>query len=154
MNAKFAAVFNQSGIFAGILDTQGIVRDVNALAFEACGYTLDETLTCLFWETPWWRDSEHAKARIRLAVRQAAAGEAFAETLPYCLADGSERVVEFAMHPIVDEAGVVRFLHPTGIDVTERVAGRSCSSGPGSRRARDRGGASAGAPADAHRRSP
>ena len=121
-NAKFAAVFNQSGIFAGILDTQGIVRDVNALALEACGYTLDETIDLPFWETPWWRDSEHAKARIRIAVRQASAGEAFAETLPYFLADGSERVVEFAVHPIMDEAGVVRFLHPTGIDVTDRVA--------------------------------
>ena len=26
------------------------------------------------------------------------------------------------MHPIVDEAGVIRFLHPTGIDITDRVA--------------------------------
>ena len=34
-NAKFESVFNQSGIFAGILDTEGTVRDVNALALEA-----------------------------------------------------------------------------------------------------------------------
>jgi PAS domain S-box-containing protein len=121
-NAKFASVFNQSGIFAGILDTEGTVRDVNAMALEACGYALDEALDLPFWETPWWRDSEQAKASIRLAVRQASAGEAFAETLPYFLADGSERLVEFAMHPIVDDAGVVRFLHPTGIDVTDRAA--------------------------------
>ena len=52
---------------------------------------------------------------------QAAAGEVFRETLPYWVADGSERIVDFVMHPIVDEAGVVRFLHPTGIDITERV---------------------------------
>ena len=38
-NAKFESVFNQSGIFAGILDTDGNVRDVNVLAVEACGYT-------------------------------------------------------------------------------------------------------------------
>ena len=122
VNAKFAAVFNQSGIFAGILGADGTVRDVNALALEACGYTLDEVIGLPFWETPWWRDSEHSKARIHQAVRMASAGEAFAETLPYFLADGSERVVEFAMHPVVDDAGVVRFLHPTGIDITDRVA--------------------------------
>ena len=121
-NAKFASVFNQSGIFAGILDIEGTVRDVNALALAGCGYTLNEALDLPFWDTPWWRGSEHAKARIRLAVRQASAGEVFAETLPYFLADGSERVVDFAMHPIVDDAGVVRFLHPTGIDITDRVA--------------------------------
>ena len=76
-NAKFASVFNQSGIFAGILDTEGTVRDVNALALEACGYTLDEVIGLPFWETPWWRDSEHAKARIRLAVRTGVGGRGF-----------------------------------------------------------------------------
>jgi PAS domain S-box-containing protein len=36
------------------------------------------------------------------------------------MADGSERIVDFAMHPIRDESGAVTFLHPTGIDITER----------------------------------
>ena len=36
------------------------------------------------------------------------------------MADGRERIVDFAMHPIRDQSGAVRFLHPTGIDVTER----------------------------------
>ena len=45
---------------------------------------------------------------------QAAAGEVFRETLRYWLADGTERIVDFAMHPIRDELGEVRFLHPTG----------------------------------------
>ena len=120
-NAKFESVFNQSGIFAGILDPEGNVRDINALAVEACGYTREEVLGLPFWDTPWWRGSDEVKGRIRLAASQAAAGEVFRETLPYWVADGSERIVDFVMHPIVDESGVVRFLHPTGIDVTDRV---------------------------------
>ena len=119
--AKFESVFNQSGIFAGILDTEGNVRDINALALDACGYTRDEVLGLPFWDTAWWRRSDDVRARIRLAVNQAAAGEVFRETLPYWLADGTERIVDFGMHPIVDETGFVRFLHPTGIDITERV---------------------------------
>ena len=121
-NAKFESVFNQSGIFAGILDPDGNVRDVNELAVEACGYTRDEVLDRPFWDTPWWRGSDEVKGRIRFAAEQAAAGEVFRETLPYWVADGSERIVDFVMHPIVDESGVVRFLHPTGIDITDRVA--------------------------------
>ena len=121
-NAKFESVFNQSGIFAGILDTEGNVRDVNVLAVEACGYSRDEVLDLPFWDTPWWRGSDDVKRRIRFAVQQAAAGEVFRETLPYWVADGSERIVDFVMHPIVDESGVVVFLHPTGIDITDRVA--------------------------------
>jgi anti-sigma regulatory factor (Ser/Thr protein kinase) len=74
-----------------------------------------------FWATPWWRGSTNVQARIRAAAARAAAGGAFRERLPYWTADGTERVVDFAMHPIRDSLGQVRFLHPTGIDVTERT---------------------------------
>ena len=118
--AKFRAVFNQSGIFAGIMDLQGYLREVNDLAVAWCGYTEEQVLHRPFWETPWWRGSEEIKARIRLAADEAAAGRVFREELPYWMADGTERVVDFAMHPIRDRAGKVAFLHPTGIDITER----------------------------------
>jgi PAS domain S-box-containing protein len=117
---KFEAVFNQSGIFAGIMDLQGILREANNLSLDWCGYTRDEALDRPFWETPWWRGSKEVKARIRAATDQAVSGQTFREELPYWLADGNERVVDFAMYPIRDYSGAVVFLHPTGIDVTDR----------------------------------
>ena len=118
--AKFEALFNQSGIFAGILDLQGYLQEANDLSLEGCGYTRKQVLGRPFWETPWWRGSEQIKARIRVATAQAAAGSAFREELRYWLADGRERIVDFAMHPIRDASGTVMFLHPTGLDITER----------------------------------
>ena len=118
--AKFEAVFNQSSIFAGIMDLQGYLREANDLSLEACGYTREQVLDRPFSETPWWRGSEEMKAKIRAATLQAAAGSGFREELRYWWADGSERIVDFAMHPIRDRAGTVMFLHPTGIDITER----------------------------------
>lgn len=118
--AKFEALFNQSGIFAGIMDLQGFLREANNLSLEWCGYTREQVLDKPFWETPWWRGSEEVKARIRFATDQAAAGVVFREELPYWLGDGRERIVDFAMNPIRDPSGSVMFLHPTGIDVTER----------------------------------
>ena len=118
--AKFEALFNQSGIFAGIMDLQGYLREANNLSLEWCGYTREQVLDRPFWETPWWRGSEEVKARIRFATGQAAAGLVFHEELPYWLGDGRERIVDFAMHPIRDPLGSVMFLHPTGIDITER----------------------------------
>jgi PAS domain S-box-containing protein len=47
--AKFEALFNQSGIFAGILDLQGYVREVNNLAVDWCGYTREQVLA-LLWQ--------------------------------------------------------------------------------------------------------
>lgn len=119
--AKFHAVFSQSPIFAGIMDIDGILLEANDLAVESCGYTREEVLNRPFWETPWWRRSDEVKARIRFGTQQAAAGNVFRETIRYWIADGTERIVDFAIHPIRDEAGAVLFLHPTGIDVTERT---------------------------------
>jgi PAS domain S-box-containing protein len=118
--AKFESVFNQSGIYAGMMDLQGYLREVNDIALDRCGYTREQVLDRLFWETPWWRGSEEVKARIRAATEQAAAGMVFREELPYWWADGTERVAEFAMHPIRDQDGGVMLLYPTGIDITER----------------------------------
>jgi PAS domain S-box-containing protein len=117
---KFQALFSQSGIFAGIMDLQGCLREVNNLAVDWCGYTREQVLDRPFWDTPWWRGSEEMKARIRFAADQAAAGQVFRQELRYWLADGSERIVDFAMHPIRDRSGAVTFLYPTGIDITER----------------------------------
>jgi PAS domain S-box-containing protein len=111
--AKFEALFNQSGIFAGILDPKGYLRDVNHLAVDTCGYVREQVLGRPFWDTPWWRCSEEVKARIRFATDQAAAGSVFREELRYWVADGSVRIVDFAMHPIRDQSGSVMFLHPT-----------------------------------------
>lgn len=118
--AVYRSVFRQSGIFAGITDLQGYLRDVNNLALEWCGHPREQVLDRPFWETPWWRGSEEVKARIRFATNQAASGVVFREELRYWLADGSERIVDFAMHPIRDRSGTVVFLHPTGTDITER----------------------------------
>jgi PAS domain S-box-containing protein len=118
--AVFRAVFNQTGIFAGVMDLQGYLREANNLSLEWCGYAREQVLGRPFWETPWWRGSEEIKARIRFATNQAASGIVFREELRYWLADGSERVVDFAMHPIRDRSGTVVFLHPTGTDITER----------------------------------
>jgi PAS domain S-box-containing protein len=116
----FRAVFDQAGIFAGIMDLSGHLREANNISLESCGYTKEQVLGLPFCDTPWWRGSEEVKTRIRVATRQAAAGHIFREELPIWLADGSERIVDFAMYPIRDGSGAVVFLHPSGIDVTDR----------------------------------
>jgi PAS domain S-box-containing protein len=116
----FRAVFDQSGIFAGIMDLHGHLREANSSSLEQCGYTKEQVLGRPFWDTPWWHGSEEMRARIRFATEQAASGHIFGEELRYWVADGSERIVDFAMHPIRDRSGKVAFLHPTGMDITER----------------------------------
>ena len=53
------------------------------------------------------------------ATKQVALGVPYREELPYHWADGTERLVDFALHPIRDHQGEIIFLHPTGIDITD-----------------------------------
>ncbi len=117
--AKFRAVFEQTPVFAGIVALDGTVMDANQLSLEACGYRAEDVLGRPFWETGWWRHSQETRGKIRDATIQAAKGAAYRETLTYHWADDTERLVDFAIHPIRDEKGEILFLHPTGVDITD-----------------------------------
>ncbi len=93
--------------------------DANQLCLDFCGYTKDEIIGRPFWETGWWEGSSELKSVIRSAITQAALGTPFREILPYSWSDGTQHVVEFAIHPIRNEHGEILFLHPTGIDITD-----------------------------------
>ena len=117
--AKFRAVFEQTTVFAGIMTKDGTMIDANKLCLEACGYTSDQVLGKMFWETAWWRNFKESQDKIRAATPLAAEGTPFREMLHYSWADGTDRIVDFALYPIFDQDGKVIFLHPTGVDITE-----------------------------------
>jgi PAS domain S-box-containing protein len=118
-HAKFRAVFEQTPVFAGIMALDGTVMDANQLCLEACGYRAEEVLGKRFWETGWWRLSREAQDKIRTATSQVVQGAAYRDTLIYHWADGTERLVDFTLHPIRDHEGRILFLHPTGVDITD-----------------------------------
>jgi len=118
-NAKFRAVFDQTTVFSGVLTIDGMLIDANRLCLDACGYKAEEVLGKPFWTTAWWRGSQEVQEKIRAACVQGAQGASYRAELPYHWADGTERLVDFELHPILDEKGRVVFLHPTGVDVTE-----------------------------------
>jgi PAS domain S-box-containing protein len=118
--SKFEAVFVQSGTFLGVMDLDGYLREINDSAVERSGYTRAQVLDKLFWKTPWWRGSVEAQSRIHAATQRAAAGETIRDTLPQQLADGTERIVEFALFPIRDDSGAVCLLNFAARDITER----------------------------------
>ncbi len=117
--AKFRAVFEQTTVFAGIMSKDGSVIEANRMCLDACGYRASDVLGKLFWETPWWRNFPEAQEKIRAATPLVAQGIPYREMLHYSWADGTERLVDFALYPIVDDSGQVIFLHPTGVDITD-----------------------------------
>jgi PAS domain S-box-containing protein len=118
-NAKFRAVFEQTTVFAGIMTKDGVLVDANKMSLDACGYHADDTLGRPFWEAGWWRNHQESRDKIRAAMPLVAQGIPYRETLNYSWGDGTERIVDFALYPIVDADGEILFLHPTGVDVTD-----------------------------------
>jgi PAS domain S-box-containing protein len=123
--AKFEALFDQSAVLAGILSLDGTVVECNKLSLEGCGYHASDVIGKLFWEGPWWKDSKSVQDEIQKAVKAAAGGTPFLKTLPYRKSDGLKRMTDFAIHPIRDTDGKIVFLHPIGMDVTERLEAQS-----------------------------
>jgi PAS domain S-box-containing protein len=117
--AKFRAVFEQTPVFAGIVALDGTLLDANRLCLDACGFRAEDVLGHPFWKTGWWRLSPEVQDKIRAAVIRAAEGIPYEEMLSYHWADGTERLVNFAIHPIRDHTGRILFLHPTGVDITD-----------------------------------
>jgi PAS domain S-box-containing protein len=119
-NAKFQAFFDQGPMFAGVMALDGTLLEANRLSLEACGYTKEQVIGKKFWECAWWSPSSELMETIKAGSARAAAGELFRAELPYYVADGSQRVVDFVLLPIKDESGRVLFLAPIGTDTTDR----------------------------------
>ncbi len=119
-SAKFKALFDQSSAFAGILALDGKVMEANRASLEICGFQPEEIVGRNFWECGWWHGLDAVQSKIQAGIRHAAAGLVYKAVLPYVWADGSQHVVDFAIHPIRDGNGKTIFLHPTGVDITER----------------------------------
>ena len=118
-NAKFRAVFEQTTVFAGIMTNDGILIEANKLCLDACGFRAEEVLGQQFWQTRWWQHFPESQEKIRAATPLVAQGIPYREILNYSWADGTARLVDFALYPIVDDHGKVLFLHPTGVDITD-----------------------------------
>ncbi len=117
--AKFQAVVEQTTQFAAIMTSDGVLIEANKLCLEACGYTAEEVLGRPFWQTAWWRNFPGAQEKIRAATPRAAEGVPYREILHYSWADGTERLVDFALYPIRDDHGRVLFLHATDVNITD-----------------------------------
>jgi PAS domain S-box-containing protein len=120
-DTRFHAFFDQAPFYAGILTTAGRVSDAGRLALEACGYSRSDVIGKFFWETPWWRGSAEVQQRIHVAFEAALGGQRFQALLPYLMATGPQRWVDFSMSPVFDDHDAVAFVIATGTDVTERV---------------------------------
>ena len=122
-NAKYRTFFEQGPYFAGIMNLDGTVVEVNHLCLSACGFPSDEIIGNKFWECAWWNQSQTTVELIRAGCMQAASGVLFQHEVRYQTAEDSERYVDLVLAPVTDVNGQVLFVAVTGTDSTERKQG-------------------------------
>ena len=124
-NSTFRAFFDQSPFYAGILATDGTLLDASRVSLDRAGYSKPEVLGKKFWETGWWHGSQKVQSDVRAGFEAAVNGDAFHAELPFYLSDGTERIGELVMSPVLDCDNNVKFVIVTGVDITARVTADS-----------------------------
>lgn len=117
---KFRGIFDQSSHFMGLVNTDGILLQVNKAALKMIEKSQEEIVGKLFWECPWWRHSEAVTRNIRKAVETVCQGGSVRFETSYL--DGKDQVrdLDFALTPIAHDSGKVLYMIPEGRDITDR----------------------------------
>ncbi|MDR3631252.1 MAG: diguanylate cyclase [Desulfocapsaceae bacterium] len=117
---KFRAIFDHTFQFIGLIDTEGIVLDVNRSALALNKTKESEVVGKFFWETPWWTHSSVLQEQLRLAVKKAAEGEFLQFEATHPDYGGNIHYIDFSLKPVWDQDGKVVMIIPEGRDVTRR----------------------------------
>ena len=111
-------LLNDMITFVAVLDPSGDIIFVNNTPLSVGGIKLEDIIGKKFFDAFWWTHSDEVREMIKRDIEQCASGESIIHDVPIQTADGSLMWIEFSMHPIHDEYGVVQYLIPEGRDIT------------------------------------
>ena len=120
--AKFAAIYNKTFQFIGLLEPDGRMLEANHTAMAAVGVSEEDVRGKFFWDTPWWAHSIAEQDKLKDGVQRAATGQFIRFETSHPTPDGL-RWVDFSLSPVHGEDGKIRWLIPEGRDITDRKNG-------------------------------
>jgi len=120
IDQKFRFIFDQTYQMTGVLSPDGIQLEVNKTALTFGNLAESDVLGKKYWETAWFAHSPELQAKLRAAVKRAAAGNMVRFEMELPGPDGTLHWIDFSMKPSRDDSGQVTILIPEGRDITER----------------------------------
>lgn len=108
--------------FVGLLDAHGNVLEVNQVALEGAGITLEEIRGKPFWKARWWQISKKTEATQKRLVETASSGEFVRCDVEILGKSGGREViaVDFSLLPICNEEGSIVYLLAEGRNITDK----------------------------------
>ncbi len=118
---RFRLIFDTTFQFIGLLDSAGVMLEVNRPALEWAKASRDHVVGKPVWETPWWiHAGEAVLDQLRQAVASAGRGEFVRYDVTLPAPNSSAHTFDFSLTPIINETGHVTYMIAEGRDVTEQ----------------------------------
>ena len=108
--------------FVGVLSVDGILLEANEPAIAATGGERSQDIGRFFWDCFWWDIDQATKDRLKSAVASAASGERVRYDTEIRVVGDKRIWIDFQIAPILNSAGEVTELVPSGVDISERKA--------------------------------
>lgn len=107
------AIFDNTYTFVGLLDRDGIFREINHTALAFGGISADEVKGKPIWETYWFQVDDDTRQTVKTAVQQAQNGDIVRERMTVQGETGKVDI-DFTIRPVMDDSGTVTMLIPEG----------------------------------------
>ena len=116
---RFNRILDNLFAYVALLDTNGVVQEVNRAPLDRAGYRRDDVIGQYFYDAPWWNYDEQVRNQLIAAINSAKQGNASRYDVVVKMGDDLVPI-DFQITPVHDDAGKIVGLLPTAVDITER----------------------------------
>ena len=114
---RFRAIFDNTFQFTGLLNTAGVLLEINQSALKFSGLQREQVINRPFQRIFGLSISTQAQAQLQWAIEQAASGRFVRYEVEISGVNG-QMTIDFSIRPIKDEQGQVVLLIPEGRDIS------------------------------------
>ncbi len=107
-------------VFVGLLSPNGTLLEANRAALDMAGLTRQDVVGKRFEDTTWWSYSPAVQKELREAIDRACRGATVRYEALIRVGEIRFIFIDFALAPLLDDQGAVRYLIASGVDVTPR----------------------------------
>ena len=116
---RFNRILDNLFAYVALLDTNGVVQEVNKAPLDRAGYRRDDVVGQYFYDAPWWNYDDQVREQLIDAINVAKQGKT--SRYDVVVKMGNDLVpIDFLIAPVHDESGRIVGLLPTAVDITER----------------------------------
>ena len=115
----FKKILDNLFAYVALLDTHGVVQEVNKAPLDRAGYLREDVIGKYFYDAPWWSYDDKVRSQLMHAIETARLGQA--QRYDVVVKMGKDLVpIDFQISPVYDENDRIVGLLPTAVEITER----------------------------------